>query len=62
MVIFMSLESTVKSLAKVALVIGGIYAAVQLTPLITYYTGSKVPLVVAATGGAGVGYAVSKAA
>lgn len=61
MVVIVGLERTIKSLAKVALVVGGIYAVIQLTPVITYYTGTKVPLVVAAAGGAGVGYAVSKA-
>ena len=53
----MGLDGIVKGLAKAALVAAGIYAAVQLTPLIApYYASSKVPLAVAAAGGAGVGY------
>ena len=59
----MRLEGTIKSLAKVALVAGGIYAAVALTPLlIPYYASNSVPLAVAAAGGAGVGYAVGNSA
>ena len=58
----MSLDSTIKSLAKVALVAGGIYAAVALTPVVVPYYASNAALAVAATAGAGVGYAVGKAA
>ena len=58
----MGLDNVVKKLAKVAVAAVGIYAAVQLTPLIApYYVNSKATLAVAATGGAGVGYVVANA-
>lgn len=55
----MNLDTVVNKLAKIAVIAGGITAAVYLTPLIVpYYTGSSAQLAVAATGGAGVGYVV----
>ena len=58
----MGLDKIVKNLAKVAVAAAGIYAAVQLTPLIVpYYASSSTQLAVAATGGAGVGYVVANA-
>ena len=58
----MALNNIVNRLAKVAVVAAGIYAAVQLTPLIVpYYASSSTQLAVAATGGAGIGYVVANA-
>lgn len=61
-VYLMGLDSIVNRMAKVALVAGGIYAAVQLTPMILpYYASTSTQLAVAAAGGAGVGYVVANA-
>lgn len=58
----MGLDGIVKGLATAGLVAAGIYAAVQLTPLIwPYYASNSAQLTVAATGGAGAGYIVGSA-
>ena len=58
----MGLEQAVNNLAKVAVVVAGIYGAVQLTPLILpYYASSSTQLAVAATSGADIGYPVGSA-
>ena len=55
----MGLEQSVRKLAKVALVVGGIAATVYLTSIfVPYSVSTYTPLVAAATGGAGAGYVV----
>ncbi len=57
----MGLDNVVKKLTKVAVVAAGIYASVQLTPLIVpYYASSSTKLAVAAAGGAGATYVATK--